>query len=344
MAVHLLQNKTHSLIMNNRIKVPSPGLASGLFLILVALAILSPQASAQTLGSAENFAVLGASTVTNAGASQLSGSVGVSPGTAITGFPPGIITNGELHPGDASATQAHADLATAYTEFAALDSPPANNLSDTDLGLLTLTPGVYRYDTSAVLGDNGTLTFDALDDPDARFIIQIGTTLITSSSSSVVLVNGAQARNIYFLLGTAAILGGGSSFIGNILAGTAITTVANTTVTGRLLSVTEAVTLNTNNVHPKRGLAPGLVPTSVLADPTLELRNSNGMLIVVNNDSQDNPVQAAMITAAGLAPTDSLESAIAATLPPGLYTALLSGRNNSTRIGVVEIYDPGNTP
>jgi hypothetical protein len=91
-------------------------------------------------------------------------------------------------------------------------------------------------------------------------------------------------------------------------------------------------------------LAPGLLPTSVLADPTLELRDSNGMLLVANNDWQDNSVQAAVITAAGLAPTDSLESAIAATLPPGLYTALLSGLNNSTGIGVVEIYDLGNTP
>jgi hypothetical protein len=91
-------------------------------------------------------------------------------------------------------------------------------------------------------------------------------------------------------------------------------------------------------------LAPGLLPASVLADPTLELRDSNGMLIMANNDWQDNPVQAAVITAAGLAPTDSLESAIAATLPPGLYTALLSGMNNSTGIGVVEIYDLGNTP
>jgi hypothetical protein len=92
-------------------------------------------------------------------------------------------------------------------------------------------------------------------------------------------------------------------------------------------------------------LAPGLFPPgAVLADPTLELRDSNGALLISNNDWQDNPVQAAEITAAGLAPSNIRESAIAATLPPGLYTALLAGLNNGTGIGVVEIYDRGAPP
>jgi subtilisin-like proprotein convertase family protein len=98
-----------------------------------------------------------------------------------------------------------------------------------------------------------------------------------------------------------------------------------------------------------RGLGPSLAPaifpaSAVLADPTLELRDANGTLIVSNNDWQDNAVQAAEITAAGLAPANSLEAAIAATLPPGLYTALLAGRNNGTGIGIVEIYDLGPAP
>jgi len=92
-------------------------------------------------------------------------------------------------------------------------------------------------------------------------------------------------------------------------------------------------------------LAPGSFPASaVLANPILELRDSNGTLLVANNDWQDNAAQAAEITAAGLAPTNHLESAIAATLPPGLYTALLSGLNNGTGIGLVEVYDRGETP
>lgn len=92
-------------------------------------------------------------------------------------------------------------------------------------------------------------------------------------------------------------------------------------------------------------LAPGIFPVNaVLADPTLELRDSNGSLLIANNDWQDNPGQAAALIAAGLAPTNALESGIAATLPPGLYTALLAGLNNGTGIGVVEIYDRGPTP
>lgn len=218
--------------MHNRNNSLRAGLVPALFLICAALAIFAAQAKSQSLGSAGTFAVLGASTVTNTGASQISGDVGVSPGSAITGFPPGIITNGALHAADGPATQAHADFATAYSDFAGLASPPANNLSGADLGGMTLTPGVYRYNTSATSG--GALTFDAQNDPTARFVIQIGTTLITSSNSSVSLINGADAGNIYFQLGTAATLGSGSSFIGNILAGSSITTVSGTTVTGRL--------------------------------------------------------------------------------------------------------------
>ena len=96
-----------------------------------------------------------------------------------------------------------------------------------------------------------------------------------------------------------------------------------------------------------RGIGPSLTAAGVpnaLANPTLELRDSNGTLLIANNDWQDNPVQAAEITAAGLAPTNNLESALAATLPPGLYTALLAGLNNGTGIGVVEVYDRGATP
>ena len=93
-----------------------------------------------------------------------------------------------------------------------------------------------------------------------------------------------------------------------------------------------------------RGLGPSLIAFGVpnaLANPTLELRNSNGTLLISNNDWQDNAAQAAEITAAGLAPSDDLESAIAATLPPGAYTALLAGLNDGTGIGLVEVYDRG---
>jgi len=351
------------------------GLAPGLFLAFAAFASFAAQASAQSLGSSENFAVLGASTVTNTGVSNISGSVGVSPGSAITGFPPGIVINGAIHAADGPATQAHADFATAYNDFAGLPSPPADNMSGTDLGGKTLTPGVYRYDTSATSA--GALTFDAQNDPNARFVVQIGTTLITSSNSSVVLINGAKARNVYFQVGTSATLGSGSTFIGNILAYASITTVSGTTLTGRLLALTGAVTLDTNNVSspglspaqllnistrlkvqtgdnvsiggfiiignaPKkvivRGIGPSLTGVGVvLADPVLELHGPDGSLITSNDNWKDN--QQTEIQNSTLAPTNDLESAIVATLAPANYTAILRGKDGTSGVGLVEMYD-----
>jgi Ice-binding-like len=365
--------------MNNRTKSLRLGLVPGLFLAFTALATFTAQVKAQSLESAETFAVLGASTVTNTGASHISGNVGVSPGSAITGFPPGTVTNGGLHANDATAKQAHADLATAYTAFAGLASPPANNLTGQDLGGKTLKPGVYRYNVAAIWS-SGALTFDAQNDPGARFVIQIGTTLITPSSSSVVLINGADPRNVYFQVGTSATLGSGSSFIGNILADASITAVSTTTLTGRLLAVVGAVTLDTNSV-----ISPGLTRAQLLnistrADvqtgdnvaiggfiitgnaakkvivrglgPSLQSKGIRNFLAnptlelhnqtggaIIAKNDNWKDTQRAEIQATGLAPTNDAESAIVATLAPGEYTAILRGENATTGIGLVEIYD-----
>ena len=368
--------------MNNRTKSLCPGLALGLSLAFATLATLASQGHAQSLGSAETFTVLGASTVTNTGTSQIIGDVGVSPGSAITGFPPGVITDGALHANDAAAKQAHADFATAYTAFAGLASPPANNLTGTDLGNLTLAPGVYRFDTSAASA--GILTLDAQNDPNARFVIQIGTTLVTASNSSVLLINQADARNVYFQAGTSVTLGSGSTFIGNLLAGASVTAVSGTNLTGRLLALTGAVTLDTNNVTSPglssptptpspaqllnistrlnvqtgdnvaiagfiitgnaskkvivRGIGPSIVGlTPLLADPVLELHGANGSLIASNDNWKDT--QEAAIIASTIPPTNDFESAIIATLSPDAYTAVLSGKNGTTGIGLVEMYD-----
>jgi hypothetical protein len=364
--------------MNNRTKSLRFGLVPGLFLAFAALATFAAQVKAQSLESAETFAVLGASTVTNTGASHISGNVGVSPGSAITGFPPGTVTNGSLHANDATAKRAHADLAAAYTAFAGLASPPANNLTGQDLAGKTLTPGVYRYNVAAIWS-SGALTFDAQNDPSARFVIQIGTTLITPSSSSVVLINGADPRNIYFQVGTSATLGSGSSFIGNILADASITAVSTASVAGRLLAVVGAVTLDTNSV-----ISPGLTRAQLLnistrADvqtgdnvaiggfiitgtaakkvivrgigPSLQSKGIRNFLadptlelhnhtgaIIARNDNWKD-TQQAVIQATGLAPTKDLESAIVATLAPGNYTAILRGKNGTMGVGLVEIYD-----
>ncbi|MDQ6624671.1 MAG: ice-binding family protein [Verrucomicrobiota bacterium] len=342
---------------------------------LALLAISTVCLNGQSLGTAENFAVLGASTVTNTGASQISGNVGVSPGSAITGFPPGIIANGSLHAADGPATQAHADLATAYNGFVGLASPASNNLSGVDLGGKTLVPGVYRFNTSAT--SNGALTLDAQGNPKARFVIQIGTTLITSSNSSVVLINGATAQNVFFQVGTSVTLGSGSSFVGNILAYAAITTVSGTSVSGRLLALTEAVTLDTNkvtfpgltpaqllNISTRlnvqagenvgiggfiitgravkkvivRGMGPSVPGVSpVLANPTLELHGPDGSLIARNDNWKDT--QSTEIQDSTLAPANDLESAIVATLAPGNYTAIVAGKDGGTGVGLVEMYD-----
>jgi hypothetical protein len=134
---------------------------------------------------------------------------------------------------------------------------------------------------------------------------------------------------------------GGGSRLANLSTRAFISTGSDIVIAGFLLSDG-----NTSSRMVVRGigpsLAPGLFPASaVLANPTLELRDNNGTLLIANNDWQDNPVQAAAITAAGLAPSNPLEAGIAATLPPGLYTALLAGLNNGTGIGLVEVYDLG---
>jgi uncharacterized repeat protein (TIGR01451 family) len=198
------------------------------------------------LGSAADFAVLGASTVTNTGVTNIVGNVGVSPGTAITGFPPGVIT-GTVHAGDAVATQAHADLVTAYGVIAGEASPAANLLSGQDLGGLTLMPGVYHFATSATL--SGILTLDAQGNPNARFDFQIGTTLITGNGSSVHIINGGQADNVYFQVGSSATLGTNTAFQGNILADQSVTLTTGASMSeGRALALVGAVTMDTNQV------------------------------------------------------------------------------------------------
>jgi hypothetical protein len=365
--------------MNNRALSFRRQHLPALFLAFAALAVLAAQARAQSLGSAENFAVLGASTVTNTGTSTIIGNVGVSPGSEITGFPPGIIVNGGLHAADAAATQAHADFAAAYTAFAGLASPAANDLTGSNLGGLILTPGVYHFDSSAT--SDGILTFDAQNNPSARFVIQIGTTLITSSSSSVALINGADARNVYFQVGSSVTLGSGSTFIGNLLAYASVTAVSGVNLTGRLLALTEAVTLDTNNASSPgltpaqllnistrlnvqtgdnvaiggfiitgnaskkvmaRGIGPSLLGLSpVLADPILELHGPDGTLMASNDNWKDS--QQVEIQNSALAPTNDMESAIIATLAPANYTAILRGKDGTTGIGVVEMYDLGVT-
>ena len=196
------------------------------------------------LGTAEIFAVLGGSTVTSTGDTTVDGNLGLSPGSAVTGFPPGVVSNGTIHISDAPANQAQVDLTTAYNYAAGLG---VDATLAAELGGTTQPPGVYdSADTTFAI--TGTLTLDAQGDPNAVFIFQAGSTLTTAGSSEVVLINGAQAGNVFWQVGSSATLGTTSTFRGNILALTSITLTTGATVEGRVLARNGAVTMDGNHV------------------------------------------------------------------------------------------------
>lgn len=217
--------------------------ALGAAWLLVAAA---PAAAQISLGSAHTFGVLGGSAVTNTGGTIVNGDVGVSPGSAITGFPPGTVAGGTLHSADAVAQQAQTDLTTAYDEIVA--TPCLVDLTGQNLGGLTLSPGVYCFDNSAQL--TGALTLDALGNPNALFVFKIGSTLTTSSGSTVTVINGGSPCNrLYWQVGSSATLGTATSFAGDILALTSITLTTGASSAGRILARNGAVTLDTNVVN-----------------------------------------------------------------------------------------------
>lgn len=232
-----------------------PGLVALIVIISVAglPAAAAPLAvPLQTLGTAASFAVLGGTAVTNTGPTVVTGEVGVSPSAAITGFPPGVVVPpGTLHSADAAAAQAQIDVTTAYNTLAGL--PPTATLTGQDLGGLTLTAGVYFFATSA--GLTGDLRLDAQGDPYAVFVFQIGSTLVTASSSRVILINGASPCNVWWQVGSSATLGTSTAFTGNILALTSITLNTAAALEGRALARNGAVTLDTNVVS-----APNCLP------------------------------------------------------------------------------------
>jgi len=216
-------------------------------LVVLPFWALSAYASAinVALGTADSFAVLAGSTVTNTGPTTVHGNLGVSPGSAVTGFLPGIVSGGSIHANDAVAMQAQNDLTTAYN-FAA-GEVCGTVLTGQDLGGLTLTPGVYCFASSAQL--TGALTLNAQGDPNAVFVFQIGSTLTTASNSSVGFINGGQGDSVFWQVGSSATLGTTTAFAGNILALTSITLTTGANIQcGRALARNGAVTMDTNDV------------------------------------------------------------------------------------------------
>ena len=217
-------------------------------LAVFALAAPSAHAAATTpsRGTAASFAAVAATTITNTGATVVNGDLGVFPGTAVVGFPPGQV-NGATHAGDAVADIAAQDAETAYV---AADQPCDFTLSDPDLGGETLLPGVYCFTVSEI-HLTGTLTLDANGNPNAAWIIKTGSTFVTASNSAVVLTGGANPcnnDNITWRIGSSATLGSSTSFLGNILASASVTLNTGAVTTGGLYGNTGAVSMDTNTV------------------------------------------------------------------------------------------------
>ena len=219
---------------------------------------------APDLGTTRRFAVLGSSTVTNTGATSIRGDLGVSPGLAITGFPPGIIVEGVAHAGDAVALQAQTDATAAYDSLSGRACTA--DLSGQDLGGLTLVPGVYCFSSAAQL--TGALVLDAGGRSDAVFIFKIGSTLTTASAASVRVIRGGTGCNVFWRVGSSATLGTGTTFSGSLFALASVTLSTNAKVDGRTVARTGAVTMDTNAVSlPVCSSAPdGGASDSALSD------------------------------------------------------------------------------
>lgn len=228
-------------------------------------------ATAVSLGTAADFSVLAGSSIVDTNVSNIiSGDVGLSPGTSF-----GALTSAEvagtIYAVDGSGPDGGAGnnpilvggAKTALTAAFTAAGQPTTGVIAADLGGQTLTPGVYEdNDAPDSLAITGTLTLDGQGDANAVFIFKTGSTLTTAASSQVTLINGAQACNVFWQIGSSATLGTNSTFRGNILASIAITDNGGSTVEGRLLASTGAVTLNNTTVTKATCAVPPVPPAA----------------------------------------------------------------------------------
>jgi hypothetical protein len=201
-------------------------------------------ATTPQLGTALNFAVLAGSTITNTGSTVISGELGLDPGTAVTGFPPG--SSGTKHLTDGVALQAKNSLTTAYNDAA--NSPTTSDMTGKNLGGKDLNPGVYAFSSSAQL--TGSLTLSGR----GVYVFKIDSTLTTASNAVVRLTNGAQACSVFWQVGSSATLGTATSFQGNLMSLKSITMTSGASiVSGRALARNAALTLDDNRISEPVG-------------------------------------------------------------------------------------------
>ncbi len=213
------------------------------------------------LGTADSFAVLAGQGITNTGVTTITGDIGSFPNSAETGTgacPAADCVNltGTDHAGDAVTQSAKADLVTAYDDAAG--RTPVTTIA-TELDGQTLVAGVYNSEAGTFL-NSGTLTLNGQGDPNAVFIFQMASTLITASSSTVNLINGAQSCNIFWQVGSSATLGTNSTFRGTIMALTSIQVTTGVTVFGRVLARNASTTLDSDTITRSPCLAPTSPP------------------------------------------------------------------------------------
>jgi hypothetical protein len=247
--------------MSRPIHLRRAGLAFAVGLVGMA-APAAAHASAVDLGTVGSFVALGGATVTNTGPSVLTGDLGVAPGTALVGFGLPAVVNGAVHDDDGVAAEAQLDLTTAYDVAAGQPVAPADDLTGQNLGNKVLTAGAYRFTSSAQL--TGALTLDAQGDPNAQFVFEIGSALTTASASSVLMVNGASPCNVYWQVGTSAMLGSTTAFQGNLMALASISLDNGASVVGRVLARNGQISL-INNVLSAGGCGANSTPTPASA-------------------------------------------------------------------------------
>lgn len=248
------------------------------------------------LGSAASFAVLAGSGITIAGAvnsTTIKGNIGTFPTTTETGLG-NLVLNGMNHAGDATTQTAKNDLVTAYNAAA---GQVVTQTVATELGSTTLGPGVYDS-AAGTFGITGTLTLDGGGNPNAVFIFKAASTLITAASSNVVLVNGAQACNVFWVVGSSATLGASSNLLGNVLALTSITVTTSATATGRLLARNGAVTFDTNGLVVCSLAIGGGAGTSIAG--ATALISAQPCLACLSEKELKAIISYAMMTSAGL--------------------------------------------